>query len=127
MNDYLEQLRAVAAAALFPEEGELAAPGLAEPVEVRRDAWGVPYIRAGSLDDLWFAHGMVTAGERLFQLDLLLRASNGRLSEVFADRTLGEDRFARTIGFHRAGRRLATAWDDDSRRMHARFRDNVFA
>src|SRR5439155_8737505 len=53
MNDYLEQLRAVAAAALFPEEGELAAPGLAEPVEVRRDAWGVPYIRAGSLDDLW--------------------------------------------------------------------------
>ncbi len=127
MNDYLEQLRATAAAALFPEEGELSAPGLAEPVEVRRDTWGVPYIRAGSLEDLWFAHGMVTAGERLFQLDLLLRASNGRLSEVFADRTLAEDRFARTIGFHRAGRRLAAAWDDDSRRMHARFRDGVFA
>ena len=38
---------------------------------------------------------------------------------------MAEDRFARTIGFHRAGRRLATAWDDDSRRMHARFRDGV--
>src|SRR6266581_4362713 len=98
MSDYLEQLRAVAAASLFPESGALSAPGLNEPVEVLRDVWGVPYIRAASLDDLWFAHGMVTAGERLFQLDLLLRASNGRLSEVFADRTLAEDRFARTIG-----------------------------
>ena len=71
-SELVLQPLASAEAALFPEEGELAAPGLAEPVEVRRDAWGVPYIRAGSLDDLWFAHGMVTAGERLFQLDLLL-------------------------------------------------------
>jgi penicillin G amidase len=127
MTDYMDQLRSVAAAGLFPDHGDMTARGLVEPAEVRRDAWGVPYIRAGSLDDLWFAHGMVTAGERLFQLDLLLRAANGRLSEVFADRTLADDRFARTIGFHRAGRRLAAAWDDDSHRMHERFREGVFA
>jgi penicillin amidase len=127
MSEFLEQLRGVAATSLFPESGELSAPGLEEPAEVLRDAWGVPYIRAASLDDLWFAHGMVTAGERLFQLDLVLRAANGRLSEVFAERTLDADRFARTIGFHRAGMRLAAAWDDDSRRMHGRFREGVFA
>ena len=62
MSDFVEQLREVAAASLLPEDGELAAPGLAEPVEVLRDRWGVPYISAASLDDLWFAQGFVTAG-----------------------------------------------------------------
>jgi penicillin amidase len=127
MSDFIEQLRSVAAASLFPEEGELIAPGLAEPVEVLRDRWGVPYVSAASLEDLWFAQGFVTAGERLFQLDLVLRASNGRLSEVFADRTLPDDRFARTVGFHRAGARQASGWDDTSRAMHARFREGVAA
>ena len=127
MSDFVEQLREVAAASLLPEDGELFAPGLAEPVEVLRDRWGVPYISAASLDDLWFAQGFVTAGERLFQLDLLLRAASGRLSEVFADRTLEDDRFARTIGFHRTGETLAAGWDDVSRSMHARFREGCAA
>ena len=127
MSDFVDQLRGVASASLLPADGELSVPGLVEPVEVVRDRWGVPYLSAASLDDLWFAQGFVTAGERLFQLDLLLRAANGRLSEVFADRTLPDDRFARTIGFHRAGTRLAAGWDDTSRAMHARFREGVAA
>ncbi|MFN8233630.1 MAG: penicillin acylase family protein [Actinomycetota bacterium] len=127
MSDFAEQLRAMAAASLFPEEGELEAPGLSAPVEVLRDRWGVPYLTAGSQDDLWFAQGFLTAGERLFQLDLILRTANGRLSEVFADRTLDDDRFARTIGFHTAGARIAATWDERSRAMHERFRAGVFA
>jgi len=127
MSDFVEQLREVAAASLLPEDGELIAPGLAEPVEVLRDRWGVPYISAASLSDLWFAQGFITAGERLFQIDLLLRAASGRLSEVFADRTLDDDRFARTIGFHRTGATLAAGWDDDSTSMHARFREGCAA
>ena len=127
MSDFVEQLREVAAASLLPEDGELIAPGLAEPVEVLRDRWGVPYISAASLSDLWFAQGFITAGERLFQIDLLLRAASGRLSEVFADRTLDDDRFARTIGFHRTGETLAAGWDDDSMSMHARFREGCAA
>ncbi|MGZ5305717.1 MAG: penicillin acylase family protein [Actinomycetota bacterium] len=127
MSDFVEQLREVASASLLPEAGELTAPGLSEPVEVLRDRWGVPYISAASLDDLWFAQGFVTAGERLFQMDLLLRAASGRLSEVFADRTLADDRFARTIGFTRTGAKLAAGWDDVSRAMHARFREGCAA
>jgi penicillin amidase len=127
MSDFVEQLREVASASLLPEDGELIVQGLSEPVEVLRDRWGVPYISAASLDDLWFAQGFVTAGERLFQMDLLLRAASGRLSEVFADRTLGDDRFARTIGFHRVGAKLSAGWDDASRSMHARFREGCAA
>jgi penicillin amidase len=127
VSDFIDGLRAAASAALFPTEGELTAPGLAAPVRVRRDDWGVPYIEAASLDDLWFAQGFVTAGERLFQLDLALRASTGRLSEVFAERTLAEDRFARTIGLHRAGATVAARWDETDRAMHGRFRAGVAA
>jgi penicillin G amidase len=127
VSDFIEGLRASAAAAAFPTEGELTVPGLVAPVEVARDAWGVPYLSAGSLEDLWFAQGVVTAGERLFQLDLLLRAANGRLSEVFADRTLHDDRFARTIGFHRAAAKMVAGWTELDRSMHRRFRDGVFA
>jgi penicillin amidase len=127
MDDFVEQLRSVAAASLFPAEGELEAPGLSAPVEILRDRWGVPYLTAETEDDLWFAQGFLTAGERLFQLEMILRTANGRLSEVFADRTLGDDRFARTIGFHRAGDRIAATWDERSHAMHERFRAGVFA
>jgi penicillin G amidase len=127
VSDFADQLKQTAAAALFPEEGELQLPGLEAPVEIRRDTWGVPYIRANSTDDLWFAQGAVSAGERLFQIDMALRAAGGRLSEVFSERSLDADKFARTVGLNRAGARIAQSWDERSRRMHARFRDGVFA
>ncbi|HET9671530.1 MAG TPA: penicillin acylase family protein, partial [Actinomycetota bacterium] len=127
MAEFLDQLRGAAAEALFPAEGELLLEGLLAPVEVLRDRWGVAYVSAESLDDLWFAQGAVTAGERLFQLDLALRQANGRLSELFGDLTLDEDRFVRTVGINRAGATVAAAWDDTSRTMIARFRAGVAA
>lgn len=126
-DDFLEGLRAAAAAALFPTDGELLVDGLRAPVTIARDAWGIPSIEAADLDDLWFAQGLLTAGERLFQLDLTLRLATGRLSEVFGDRTLDGDRFARTVGFHRAARTHLHAWTDEDHRMHTRFRDGVHA
>jgi penicillin amidase len=122
MDAFVEQLRTVAGASAFPDEGSLALEGLEAPVTIRRDRWGVPAIEAASQDDLWFAQGAFTAGERLFQLDLTLRAATGRLSEVFSELTLDEDRFARTIGFRRIASRLVDGWDEPSRRMHSRFR-----
>jgi penicillin amidase len=127
VSDPLAGLRSMAEAAMFPVDGEVSLGGLREPATVRRDAWGVPYIEAASLEDLWFAHGVVTAGERLFQLELTLRAANGRLSVVFGERTLDDDRLARAVGFHRAGARIAAGWDERSRAMHARFRAGVRA
>ncbi len=127
MSEFVEQMRGMAAGSLFPVDGEVSAAGLSGDVTVTRDGYGVPSITAASQDDLWFAQGFVTAGERLFQLDLALRAANGRLSELFADKTLAEDRFARTVGLHRAGARYAAGWDERSRAMHARFRAGVFA
>ena len=122
-----DQLREMARPSLFPDEGTLAFTGLTAPVTIRRDPHGVPRIDAESLDDLWFAQGVVTAGERLFQLDLAMRAATGRLSEVFGERTFDDDRFIRTIGLHRAARRHLEGWTDDDHRMHAAFRAGLCA
>jgi penicillin amidase len=123
-----DPILAMAAASLFPLEGKLTAPGLGAPVTVERDAYGTPRITADSLDDLWFAQGFVTGGERLFQLDLLLRAATGRLSESFGELTYDDDVFVRTIGLHRAGaRHAAEVWRPEDHAMHGRFRAGVAA
>jgi penicillin amidase len=127
MADFLDQLRAAASAAAFPLEGELTVSGLEAPVEILRDRYGVAYVSAGSLDDLWFAQGLVAAGERLFQIDLALKQANGRLSELFGERTLDDDRFVRTVGINRAGAAIAATWDDTSRAMYERFRSGIRA
>ena len=90
---------------------------LGDAVEVRRDRWGVPYVSASSLEDLWFAQGFVTASERLFQIELAIRAANGRLSEWFSELTVPLDRFARVIGLHRIGQAEAGRWSEASRSM----------
>ena len=92
-----------------------------------RDRWGIPYLSAASLDDLWFAQGFVQASERLFQIELALRAAGGRLSGWFSDLTIAADRFARTVGFHRIGVHEARRWSDASRSMMRRFVDGARA
>ncbi len=54
--------------------------GLAAPVRIVRDTWGVPHIYAQNEDDLFFAQGFVQAQDRLFQMDLWRRSAQGRLS-----------------------------------------------
>ncbi len=127
MADPLDEFLGAARAALPPVEGELEVPGLHEPVEVLRDRWGIPYLSAASTDDLWFAQGFVQASERLFQIELALRAAGGRLSGWFSDLTIAADRFARTVGFHRIGAHEAERWNEASRSMMRRFVDGARA
>jgi penicillin amidase len=127
MADGLEDLRAAAAAAVPPWEGELELPGLAEPVLVLRDEHGIPHVTAASLEDLFRAQGFVVASERLFQLDFLLRAANGRLAGMLGELGLPADRFARTVGWNRAGARIWDSWDETSRRILAAYREGALA
>ncbi|HVC97766.1 MAG TPA: penicillin acylase family protein [Pirellulales bacterium] len=70
-------------------------------VEITRDQWGIPHIKAQSDDDLFFGFGYAMAQDRLFQLDYLRRRAWGRLSEVFGPETFELDLLARTIGLAR--------------------------
>src|SRR4051794_4825965 len=61
--------------------GRLALPGLHQPVEVLRDADGVPHIFAADDEDAYQALGFVHAQDRLFQMDFQRRVGAGRLAE----------------------------------------------
>src|SRR5262245_22204927 len=89
--------------------GLLALPGLSEPVEVVRDREGVPHIFAKTSDDLYLALGFVHAQDRLWQMEMQRRTGQGRLSEIFGERTFSADVFLRTLDLYgHAERSLST-------------------
>ena len=96
-------------------EGAIQVAGLSAPVEVLRDARGVPHLRASSLQDLFFAQGYVTAQDRLWQMDLSRRLAEGELSGVFGERTLGLDLENRTLGFRQVSQRALAELSPEAR------------
>ena len=90
-------------------DGTLRLSGLLAPVEVIRDAWGVPHIYARNTHDLMFAQGFVHAQDRLWQMDFQRRLPAGRLSEVLGPAALPVDRWMRIIGMRRVAAQEAAA------------------
>jgi penicillin amidase len=88
------------APALPQTSGTLAVAGLAQPVRVIRDRFGVPHITAQSERDLFFAQGFVQAQDRLFQMDLWRRSSQGRLAEVLGPNFIDRDAMTRRVQYH---------------------------
>ncbi len=88
---------------LFPShpiatQGEIRVDGLHHRVEVLRDNYGIPRIKASDLHDLFFAQGFVHCQERFFQMDLSRRAARGTLSEILGEKALPLDEKARKMG-----------------------------
>jgi penicillin amidase len=72
--------------------------GLGAAVQVTTDAWGIPHLFAANDTDLYRAQGYVVARERLWQMDMVARAAEGRLSEVMGAATVAYDRAQRRKG-----------------------------
>jgi penicillin amidase len=86
----------------FPQtEGRLQVDGLTAPVQVLRDARGVPTIVAETADDLFFAQGYVHAQDRFWEMDVRRHITAGRLSEMFGAGQVETDAFVRTLGWRR--------------------------
>jgi len=96
-------------------DGSAALPGLQKEVTVERDLWGVPHIRADSVEDLAEAQGFVMAQDRLWQMDLLRRVARGQLSEILGKSTLAIDKDFRTMQFGRAAERDLGLMDKEPR------------
>jgi len=70
----------------FPQtSGEVNLPGLNAPVEVLRDASGIPHIYAQDEHDLFMAQGYVHAQDRFWQMDFWRHIGAGRLAEMFGE------------------------------------------
>ena len=94
-SDLAKQARA----ALAQTSGRIELAGLAKPVEVIRDSWGVAHIYAQTQEDLFFAQGFVAAQDRLWQMEIWRRTGEGRLAEVLGPSALERDKFARLMRY----------------------------
>ncbi len=107
--------------------GAVEVTGISGPIEIVRDAGAVPHITASTKGDAFYGLGYVHAQDRLWQMEFQRRIGFGRLSEVFGEATIPQDRFLRTMGF---GRAAQSAWDhlpEDIRRQVDAYVDGVNA
>jgi len=89
--------------------------GLDKPVTVTFEADGTTHIVAQTDHDVFLATGYVHARYRLFQMDLLRRQGEGRLSEVVGKAALDSDRFELQLGLLRTAELEWSALAPDNR------------
>lgn len=82
--------------------GTVQVGGTDGPIEIIRDAEGVPHIYATTDHDAFYGLGYVHAQDRLWQMEMQRRIGAGRLSEILGEATLSIDKFQRTLGYYRA-------------------------
>lgn len=87
--------------------GELELPGITETVEIIYDDFGVPHIYAQNAKDAYFALGYAHAQDRLFQMEMIRRATSGRLSEILGKSLLPTDKIMLTLSIRRAAEKSA--------------------
>jgi len=69
-------------------------------IEIVRDSKGVPHIFPNSDNDAYFGLGFVHAQDRLWQMTLMRRAAQGRLSEIFGKETIKSDEYIRRLDIY---------------------------
>ena len=100
---------------LVPEYNkELKLSGLKAPVEVLYDNYAIPHIYAQNEEDLFYAFGYVHAQDRLFQMEVLRRLADGRLSEVFGEKAIQSDKFFRMLSFREQAKTTLSSVYQDS-------------
>lgn len=85
---------------------DIALEGLIDEVAVYRDRHGTPHIYAKNEHDLYLATGYCMAGERLWQMDLIRRVTQGRLSEIFGEEMVEIDLLLRALGIEKKSREI---------------------
>ena len=97
----------------LPEYNQtLEVQGLDAPVEIVRDNANVPHIFGQSDPDVFFGMGYAHAQDRLWQMTIFRRTAQGRLSEVFGERTVRIDRLMRRLDLYNLALRSVDSQDD---------------
>ncbi|NEK22242.1 penicillin acylase family protein [Sulfitobacter sp. JBTF-M27] len=85
--------------------------GITAPVEIVRDNANVPHIFGQSDRDVYFGLGFAHAQDRMWQMIMLRRTAQGRLSEVFGAPTLNIDKVMRRFDIYTLSVQSAEALD----------------
>lgn len=106
-------------------KGSVETSGLEQPLEIGRDRFGVPHIRAGTDLDAWFGLGFCQGQDRAFQLETRLRLVRGTLAALVGSDALPLDHLSRRIGFAGSGRRSFESLDESHRVRYEAFAAGV--
>jgi penicillin amidase len=107
--------------------GKVQVDGLQAETTVARDSWGVPHVYASNSHDLFFTQGYVHAQDRFWQMEFWRRIGSGRLSEILGESTLEDDRFIRTLGWHRVAAEELARLDAETQAVLEAYAEGVNA
>ncbi len=97
--------------------GEISSNEIGNNIKIYRDSMAIPYIVANTDEDAAFALGYVHAQDRLFTMDLIRRAGEGRLSEILGPKTIPFDEMFRTIGIRKTAKQILDQLDPESLKL----------
>ncbi len=83
-------------------------------VTIKRDTYGTPHIYAKNDHDLFYGYGYVLAEDRLYQLEMLKRSTQGTVAEVLGNEFTAFDKKQRSL-----------FWPDDIKAQIDRLDDNT--
>ena len=89
--------------------------GISAPVEIVRNNNDVPHIFAETDEDAFFALGFAHAQDRLWQMTMLRRTAQGRLSEIFGSRTVKIDELLRRLDIYTLSLSSVAAQDEPTK------------
>ncbi|WP_299736401.1 penicillin acylase family protein [uncultured Roseobacter sp.] len=92
-------------------------PYLTAPVEIVRDNANVPHIFGEADTDVFYALGYAHAQDRLWQMTMLRRTAQGRLSEVFGAATVNIDKLMRRLDLYALAGASVDAQDERTNLM----------
>ncbi len=96
-------------------DAEVTLAGISAPVEIVRDNANVPHIFGQTNEDVYFALGYAHAQDRLWQMTMLRRTVQGRLSELFGERTLRIDEVMRRFDLYNLSVASVDAQTDETK------------
>lgn len=110
----------------FPEQsGTITISGLNGPVDIERDASGIPQIYADTPEDLFFAQGFVHAQDRFYEMDFRRHVTSGRLAELVGEGAADTDALIRTLGWRDVAEREVEMLDDSTYQLLEAYSNGV--
>ena len=105
----------------------LSVAGLSAPVEIVRDNANVPHIFGETDADVFYGLGLAHAQDRMWQMLMLRRTAQGRLSELFGERTVPVDDLLRRFDLYGLATRSVAAQDAYTQAALEAYADGVNA
>jgi len=107
--------------------GKIDLPGLSQPVEVYRDEYGIPHIKAANWHDAFFAQGFVTAQDRLWHMEYDRLRGSGRWAEAVGASAIDQDIMMRRFRLEASARSDYQALSGRAKEMMDAYSEGVNA